>query len=77
MIRRGDEDVRKRSYYQRVDTMRAELRDYLARPDTVDDSGLAQADQYLERWRRADERINGYIEVGDYRAATEVALGTG
>lgn len=77
LIRRGDEDVRKRSYYQRVDTMRAELREYLARPDTVDDSGLARADQYLERWRRADERINGYIEVGDYRAATEVALGTG
>jgi hypothetical protein len=77
LIRRGDEDVRKRSYYQRVDLMRDELRDYLARKDTVDKSGLAQADQLLERWRQADERINEYIKTGDYQAATQVALGTG
>jgi hypothetical protein len=77
LIRRGDEDVRKRSYYQRVDLMRDELRDYLARKDTIDKSGLAQADQLLERWRQADERINEYIKTGDYQAATQVALGTG
>ena len=77
LIRRGDEDVRKRSYYQRVDLMRDELRDYLARKDTVDESGLAQADQLLEKWRQADERINDYIKVGNYQAATQVALGTG
>jgi hypothetical protein len=77
LIRRGDEDVRKRSYYQRVDLMRDELRDYLARKDTIDKSGLAQADQLLEKWRQADERINEYIKTGDYQAATQVALGTG
>ena len=77
LIRRGDEDVRKRSYYQRVDLMRDELRDYLARKDTIDKSGLAQADQLLVKWRQADERINEYIKTGDYQAATQVALGTG
>ena len=77
LIRRGDEDVRKRSYYQRVDLMRDELRDYLARQDTIDKSGLAQADQLLEKWRQADERINEYITAGNYQAATQVALGTG
>jgi len=77
LIRRGDEEVRKRSYYQRVDLMRDELRNYLARKDTVDKSGLAQADQLLEKWRQADERINNYIKVGNYQAATQVALGTG
>ena len=77
LIRRGDEDVRKRSYYQRVDTMREQLGDYLARKDSVDKSGLAQADKLLEKWRQADERINNYITVGNYQAATQVALGTG
>ena len=77
LIRRGDEDVRKRSYYLRVDQMRQQLGDYLARKDTVDKSGLAQADQLLEKWRQADERINDYIAVGNYQSATEVALGTG
>ena len=77
LIRRGDEDVRKRSYYQRVDAMRQQLRDYLGRKDTVDKTGLAQADQLLERWRQADVRINDYIGVGNYQAATQVALGTG
>ena len=77
LIRRGDEDVRKRSYYQRVEQMRQQLRDYLARTDNVDTSSLAQADQLLERWRQADERINDYIAVGNYQAATQVALGTG
>ncbi len=77
LIRRGDEDLRKRSYYQRVDAMRQQLRDYLGREDTVDKTGLAQADQLLERWRQADIRINDYISVGNYQAATQVALGTG
>ena len=77
LIRRGDEDVRKRSYYQRVDQMRDELRDYLGRSDAVDKSGLAQADQLLQKWRQADERIDDYIKVGNYQAATQVALGTG
>ena len=77
LIRRGDEDVRKRSYYQRVDQMRDELRDYLGRTNTVDKSGLAQADQLLQKWRQADERIDDYLRVGNYQAATQVALGTG
>lgn len=77
LIRRGDEDVRKRSYYQRVDQMRQQLADYLARKDGVDKTGLAQADQLLDKWRQADERINEYIAVGNYQSATEVALGTG
>jgi hypothetical protein len=29
------------------------------------------------KWRAADERINAYIAVGNYQAATQVALGTG
>lgn len=77
LIRRGDEDVRKRSYYQRVDQMRQQLGDYLAREHTVNEGGLAQADHLLEKWRQADERINDYIAVGNYQSATEVALGTG
>jgi hypothetical protein len=77
LIRRGDEDVRKRSYYQRVDQMKQQLSEYLARKNTVDKSGLAQADQLLDKWRAADERINAYIAVGNYQSATAVALGTG
>ena len=73
LIRRGDEDVRKRSYYQRVDLMRDELRDYLARKDTIDTSGLAQADQLLEKWRQADERINEYIN-GCVKAGSSPSL---
>jgi hypothetical protein len=75
LIRRGDEDVRKRSYYQRVDQMRQQLVDYHARNPNVD--GLRGADQLLDKWRQADERINAYIAVGNYQAATQVALGTG
>lgn len=77
LIRRGDEDVRKRSYYQRVDTMHQQLTEYLARNDAIDKSDLADADQLLMKWRAADERINAYIAVGNYQAATQVALGTG
>ena len=76
LIRRGDEDVRKRSYDQRVESMRVQLQDYLTRRGSPDDSGLAEADQYLERWRQADARVNDYIAAGDYQRATEVALGT-
>jgi hypothetical protein len=57
--------------------MRQQLNDYLARKGTVDKSGLDQADQLLDKWRQADERINDYIAVGNYQSATEVALGTG
>ena len=77
LIRRGDEDVRKRSYYQRVEAMHQQLSDYLARNDAIDKSDLANADQLLIKWRQADERINAYISVGNYQAATQVALGTG
>ncbi|MDT7766208.1 MAG: hypothetical protein QOC63_5628, partial [Mycobacterium sp.] len=74
---RGDEDVRKQSYYQRIDTMQQQLSDYLARDDAIDKGDLADAEQLLKRWRAADDRINAYIGVGNYQAATQVALGTG
>ncbi len=77
LIRRGDEDVRKQSYYQRIDTMQQQLADYLDRDDAIDKSDLRDADQLLSKWRAADERINAYISVGNYQAATQVALGTG
>ncbi len=77
LIRRGDEDIRKRSYYQRVETMHEQLTEYLARNDAIDKTDLANADQLLIKWRQADERINAYISVGNYQAATQVALGTG
>lgn len=78
LIRRGDENVRKQSYYQRIDVMQEQLSDYLARDDIgVDKSDLAGAEQLLTRWRAADDRINAYIAVGNYQAATQVALGTG
>jgi hypothetical protein len=77
LIRRGDEDVRKRSYYQRVETMHTQLTEYLARKDAIAKSDLADADALLMKWRQADERINSYISVGNYQAATQVALGTG
>ena len=77
LIRRGDEDIRKRSFYQRVDQMHQQLTDYRSRHPNIDDSALAGADQLLDKWRQADERINAYIAVGNYQAATQVALGTG
>ena len=76
LIRRGDEDIRKRSYYQRVDSMQTQLTAYLARPHAIAAQQLADSGQLLTKWRQADERINAYIEVGDYQAATRVALGT-
>ena len=77
LIRRGDEGVRKQSYYQRIDMMEQQLSDYLGREDSIDKTDLADAEQLLQRWRAADDRINAYVAVGNYQAATQVALGTG
>ena len=77
LIRRGDENVRKQSYYKRIDQMQQQLTEYLARKDAIDKSDLESADTLLTRWRQADDRINAYISVGNYQAATQVALGTG
>jgi hypothetical protein len=77
LIRRGDEDVRKQAYYQRIDKMHQLLDEYTKRKDAIDKSDLQTADDLLSRWRQADERINSYIAVGNYTAATQVALGTG
>ena len=77
LIRRGDEEVRKQSFYERIDAMHKQLDEYLARPNAVDKNDLHDADELLSQWRRADDRINAYIAVGNYRAATQVALGSG
>ncbi len=77
LIRRGDEDIRKQSFYQRIDSMHEQLDNYMARPDAVDKPDLQGADQLLLRWRQANDRMNSYISVGNYRAATQVALGSG
>ncbi|HEY7051532.1 MAG TPA: hypothetical protein VH496_05270 [Mycobacterium sp.] len=77
LIRRGDEEIRKQAYYQRIDAMHKVLADYLKRDDAIDNSDLQDADDLLTKWRQADERINSYIAVGNYKAATQVALGTG
>ncbi|MBO0864322.1 MAG: hypothetical protein J2P16_04530 [Mycobacterium sp.] len=77
LIRRGDEEVRKMSFYQRIDAMQQQLDQYLSRPDAVDKNDLSGATDLLARWRRANDRINSYISVGNYLAATEVALGGG
>src|SRR5204862_4134082 len=65
LIRRGDEDLRKRSYYQRVEAMHTQLADYLGRKDAIAKDDLANADGLLTKWRQADERINAYISVGN------------
>ncbi|BCI51311.1 hypothetical protein NIIDNTM18_05890 [Mycolicibacterium litorale] len=77
LIRRGDEEVRKQSYYERIDGMQTKLSQYLAREDAIDSTELVAAEDLLARWRAADDRINAYIAVGNYQAATQVALGTG
>ena len=77
LIRRGDEQVRKESFYQRIDSMHHQLDRYMASSDAVDKADLQGADQLLVRWRQANDRINTYISVGNYRAATQVALGSG
>ena len=77
LVRRGDETVRKQSYYNRIDMMQQQLARYLDREDAIDSTDLQEAEQLLKRWRAADDRINAYIGVGNYQAATQVALGTG
>lgn len=77
LIRRGDEGERKESYYERIEAMHQQLDAYLARNDTIDEADLQKADKLLTRWQQADKRISSYIAVGNYRAATQVALGTG
>ena len=77
LIRRGDENVRKQSYYQRIDQMQEQLNRYLGNDNSLDKTGLADADELLNRWRAADDRITAYIAVGNYQAATQVALGVG
>ncbi|BBZ46091.1 protein kinase G-activating protein GlnX [Mycobacterium parmense] len=77
LIRRGDEEKRKQSFYQRIDSMHQQLDHYMGRSDAVDKPDLQGADQLLLRWRQANDRINSYISVGNYRAATQVALGSG
>jgi hypothetical protein len=77
LIRRGDEEVRKQSFYERIEAMHKQLDEYLSRRDAVDKGDLKGANDLLTQWRRADDRINSYISVGNYRAATQVALGTG
>jgi hypothetical protein len=77
LIRRGDEEVRKQSFYQRIDAMHQHIDEYLSRSDAVDRSDLQGTDELLGRWRRANDRINSYISVGNYQAATQVALGGG
>ncbi len=77
LIRRGDEEARKQTFYQRIEAMQQQLTEYLSRADAVDRADLADAGQLLARWRQANDRINSYIAVGNYHAATEVALGGG
>lgn len=76
LIRRGDEEKRKQSFYQRIDSMHRMLEQYMSRSDAVDKADLEGADQLLLRWRQANDRITSYISVGNYRAATQVALGS-
>ncbi|OJZ73893.1 hypothetical protein BRW65_11000 [Mycobacterium paraffinicum] len=76
LIRRGDEEKRKQSFYQRIDSMHSQLDQYMVRSDAVDKPDLEGADQLLLRWRQANDRITSYISVGNYRAATQVALGS-
>jgi hypothetical protein len=77
LIRRGDEEIRKQSFYQRLDAMHQQIDAYMSRSDAIDKPDLQGADQLLIRWRQANDRINSYISVGNYRAATQVALGKG
>lgn len=76
LIRRGDEEKRKQSFYQRIDSMHRQLDQYMSRSDAVDKPDLEGANQLLLRWRQANDRITSYISVGNYRAATQVALGS-
>lgn len=77
LIRRGDEEIRQKSFSQRIDTMARQIDAYMSRPDAVDKADLRGAKELLARWKTANDRINAYISVGNYLQATEVALGTG
>jgi hypothetical protein len=77
LIRRGDEEVSQQSFYKQIDAMHKQLDEYLSRRDAVDKGDLQGAARLLAQWRQADDRINSYISVGNYLAATEVALGSG
>lgn len=77
LIRRGDEEIRQKSFSQRIDTMARQIDGYMSRPDAVDKADLRGAKELLARWKTANDRINAYISVGNYLQATEVALGTG
>jgi hypothetical protein len=77
LSRQGEDEVRKQSFYQRIDTIHHQLQEYLSRPDAIDKNDLQGADQLLARWRQANDRIFAYLTVGNYRAATQVALGSG
>ncbi|RFD25936.1 hypothetical protein MUBE_06910 [Mycobacterium uberis] len=77
LIRHGDDESRKESFYTRINAMHQEIGQYLSRNDAVDKEDLQGVDQLLVRWRQANDRMNSYISVGNYRAATKVALGSG
>ncbi|WP_045842394.1 protein kinase G-activating protein GlnX [Mycobacterium lepromatosis] len=77
LIRHGDDESRKKAFYTRIATMHQEIGQYLSRSDTVDKEDLQNVDQLLVRWQQANDRMNSYISVGNYRAATKVALGSG
>ncbi|OBF92879.1 hypothetical protein A5791_13495 [Mycobacterium sp. 852002-51163_SCH5372311] len=77
LIRRGDEEIRKQAFYQRIEDMHRQIDAYMSRSDAIDKPDLQGADQLLIRWRQANDRINAYMSVGNYRAATQVALGKG
>ncbi len=77
LVRRGDEDVRKQSYYQRIESMQEQLTTFLNADTDIDKEDLSGADDLLRKWRASNDRINAYIAVGDYQAATQVALGNG
>lgn len=76
LIRRGDEADRKRSYYDQIDGMENKIKQYLAQDNPIARADLERALDLLSKWRQADDRINAYIGVGNYQAATQVALGT-
>jgi hypothetical protein len=71
LIRRGDENIRRQSYYQRIDLMQRELNEYLAHPDAIATSDMQNAAQLLGQWRQAVDRTNSNVPVGNYWALTE------
>ncbi|MBY0443523.1 MAG: hypothetical protein K2Q25_15545, partial [Mycobacteriaceae bacterium] len=77
LIRRDNEEARAQSFNQRIHIMHEQLQTYLSSSNAINKAQLNSADQLLDRWRQANDRINTYINVGNYRAATQVALGTG